>query len=276
MDLSGQTAIVTGAGRGLGRAFASALAGGGAQVVVTSRSESELRDVVRSIERLGGTATAIAGDVTDRAAVEALVAHVEAHLGPVDLLINNAGAIRALGSVADVDPDDWWRELEINLRGPELFMHALLPRMIQRGRGRVINVASAAGLNPIADHSAYGVSKTALIRLTEIAARETQAHGVRLFAIHPGTVRTPVLDDLVQTAEMAQRAPQLIQFFKNLYAQDRLEPISAAVALVLLLASGQADALTGCFISVRDDVPALIQQAANIQKEGRRRLGLRE
>jgi len=276
MDLSGQTAIVTGAGRGLGRAFASALAGAGAQVVVTSRSESELRDVVRSIELLGGTATAIAGDVTDRAAVEALVAHVEAHLGPVELLINNAGAIRALGSVADVDPDDWWRELEINLRGPELFMHALLPRMIQRGRGRVINVASAAGLNPIADHSAYVVSKTALIRLTEIAARETQAQGVRLFAIHPGTVRTPMLDDLVQSAEMAQRAPQLIQFFKDLYAQDRLEPISGAIDLVLLLASGQADALTGCFLSVRDDVPALIQQATTIQKEGRRRLGLRE
>ena len=110
-DLSGQTVIVTGAGRGLGRAFALALAGAGAHVVVTSRSEPELRAVVSAIEQAGGMATAIVADVTQRAAVEALVGQVEQHVGAIDLVVNNAGVARALGRVAEVDPDEWWREL---------------------------------------------------------------------------------------------------------------------------------------------------------------------
>ena len=148
--------------------------------------------------------------------------------------------------------------------------------MLSRRHGRIINVASVAGLIPIEEHSAYGVSKTALIRLTEIAALETRAQGLALFAIHPGTVPTPMLDHAVQSPEMAQRAPQLIKFFQGLYATGRLDPIEGAVSLVLLLASGQADALTGCFISVKDDVPALIRQAGEIQRDGRRKLRLRE
>ena len=147
VDLSGQVAIVTGAGRGLGRAFASALAGAGAHVVITSRSERELAEVVEAIQQPGGTATAFAVDVTDRGAGDGLVARIEAQIGPIDLLINNAGVARALGAIAEVDPDDWWREVEINLRGPQLYMHAVLPAMIQRRRGRIINVASGAGLN---------------------------------------------------------------------------------------------------------------------------------
>jgi|SRR5579859_6429354 len=274
MELSGQIAIVTGASRGIGRAYAIALAGAGAHVVVTARSEPDLSDVVKSIGQSGGAATAIVADVTDRAAVDGLVARVEQQVGPIDILINNAGAGSALGRMAEVDPDEWWREVEINLRGPHLYMRAVLPHMIRRHRGRIINIASYAGLSAPQNISAYSVSKTALIRLTEIAARETQPEGVTMFVIQPGDVHTQMWDNLMQRD--AQRAPNMVQNFQKLEANDRWTPIEDSVALVLLLASGQADDLTGCFLSVDDDIPALIQQADMIQKDGRRKLSFRE
>ena len=276
VDLSGQVAIVTGAGRGLGRAFAIALAGAGAHVVVTARSEPEVVDTGAEIRRLGGASTAIAADVTDCTAVAGLVAGIEQQVGPIDLLVNNAGVARALGAIAEVDPDDWWREVEINLRGPQLYMHAVLPAMIQRRRGRIINVASGAGLNVMENMSAYGVSKTALIRLSETAAVENQAHGLAIFVITPGTVLTPMVDYGMRSPEAGRRAPDVQAYFKHLYAKDKFGRVEDAAALVLLLASGQADALSGCYLSVKDDVPALIQQADAIQRDFTHRLRLRE
>jgi NAD(P)-dependent dehydrogenase (short-subunit alcohol dehydrogenase family) len=273
IDLSGQVAIVTGAGRGLGRAFAIALAGAGAHVVITSRSERELAEVVDAIQLAGGTASAIAADVTDRTAVAGLVAGIEQQVGPIDLLVNNAGVGRALGAIAELDPDEWWREVEINLRGPQLYMHAVLPAMIQRRRGRIINLASGAGLNGIESISAYGVSKTALIRLTETAALETQAHGLAVFVINPGTVFTPLVDYVMRSPE-GRRAPDVQAYIKDLYAKDTFDRIEDAAALVLLLASGRADALSGCFLSVRDDLPALLRDATAIQRDNRRKLRL--
>jgi NAD(P)-dependent dehydrogenase (short-subunit alcohol dehydrogenase family) len=275
MDLSGQTAIVTGAGRGLGRAFALALASAGAQLVLTARSEHELLDVADVIRQLGGAATAIAADVTDRKAVDGLVARVEQQVGPIDLLINNAGVFRALGLMTEVDPDEWWREVEINLRGPYLYMHAVLPHMVLRRRGRVINIASGAGLQSFETGSAYNAGKTALVRLTESAALETQSLGIAVFALNPGTFRSPMNDFVEQSPEIGRRAPRVQQVFKDLYAKELLTPIEEPVTLMLLLASGQADPLTGCFISVGDDIPAMVQQAELIQQDGRQKLRLR-
>jgi 3-oxoacyl-[acyl-carrier protein] reductase len=144
--LGGQVAIVTGGGRGLGRAYAIALAKAGAAVAVTARTASEIQAVQREIEQHGGRALAIAADVTDKNAVAQLVATVEHQLGPVDLLVNNAGVLRAIGRVTELDADDWWREVEINVRGPFLCSQAVLSGMITRQRGRIINVASVGGL----------------------------------------------------------------------------------------------------------------------------------
>src|SRR5215207_5784760 len=190
MPITSSVALITGGGRGLGRAFAIALAQHGFNVAVTGRTEAEIQTTAQAITEGGGRAIAIAGDVTDRPTVEQTIARTEAELGPIDLLINNAGMLQALGVVADVDADDWWREVEVNLRGPLLFAKAVLPGMIVRRRGRIINVASGAGLQAIATGSAYCVSKAALIRLSEAIALETSAYGIATFAIHPGTVRT--------------------------------------------------------------------------------------
>jgi NAD(P)-dependent dehydrogenase (short-subunit alcohol dehydrogenase family) len=165
--LKGRVALVTGGGRGLGRAFALALAAEGAAVAVTARTEGDLAETVRLVERQGGTAIAVPGDVTDAPAAEAVVRAVEARLGSVDVLVNNAGRFRSLGVMWEADPDDWWRDIEVNVRGPFLFIRAVVPGMVARGRGHVLNVSSGAGLGTPAGYSAYGISKTAVTRLSD-------------------------------------------------------------------------------------------------------------
>ncbi|MDQ2997561.1 MAG: SDR family oxidoreductase [Chloroflexota bacterium] len=269
MQIDSSVALITGGGRGLGQAFARALAEHGASVAIIGRTESEIRVTAQEIERAGGRAIAIPGDVTNRQAVERAVAITEAELGPIDLLVNNAGMLRAIGVVAQIDADDWWREIEVNLRGSFLYAKAVLTGMIARRRGRIINIASGAGLQAIAAGSAYCVSKAALIRLSENIALETGADGISTFAIHPGTVRTPMNAYLHDSDEVGRSAPELQQWFRQLYAEGSDTPIERPVKLVLTLASGRADALSGCFLDVNDDIDALVTQAEAIQREER-------
>ncbi len=189
---------------------------------------------------------------------------------------SSAGMLRALGRVGAIDAAAWWREVEINLRGPFLFTHAVLPGMIARRRGRIINIASRAGLQAIETGSAYCVSKAALIRLTENIALETGAYGIATFAIHPGTVRTPMTAYLHDSDEAGQSAPAVQQWFRQLYAEGRDTPIERSVELVLELASGRADALSGCYLEVGDDLDTLVAQAEAIKREGCLQLRLRK
>jgi NAD(P)-dependent dehydrogenase (short-subunit alcohol dehydrogenase family) len=270
-----QVVWVTGGGRGLGQASALALAQAGVQVVVTARSQSELAHTVELIRHAGGRALALPADVTDHRAVTGVVAAAESQLGPIDVLINSAGSFRALGNAAQVDPDEWWREVEINLRGPFVCAHAVLPGMIARQRGRIINVVSAAGLQAIETVSAYGVGKTALIRFSEALAAETRPYGITVLAGNPGTVRTPMSDHIVTSPEVQKRAPMVQQWFQQLYREGGDTPIKRAVEFMVALASGHADALSGCFLSVDDDLATLIAQAEAIRSEARLTLRLR-
>jgi NAD(P)-dependent dehydrogenase (short-subunit alcohol dehydrogenase family) len=266
-------ALVTGAGRGLGRAFAGALAEEGFRVALTARTEPEIGAAVAEIERAGGRAIAIAGDVTDRQAVEHAVARTEAELGPIDLLINNAGVLTG-GLVGTLDPDEWWQDIAINLRGPFLFANTIVRGMITRGRGRIINVASGAGTFGTETGSMYCVSKAALIRLSEIIALETTKHGIATFAIHPGTVRTPMNLRFIESDEMRRRSPDVAAWFDQLFAEGKDTPIEQAVRVVVALASGRYDALSGSFLTVEDDLDALLAEADEIVRTGRRRLKL--
>ena len=270
-----QTALITGGGRGLGRAIALGAAQAGAQVAVTARSVSELTETVELIQQAGGRALALPADVTDHHAVVEAVAAAESRLGPIDVLINGAGSFRALGNAAQVDPDEWWREVEINLRGPFLCAHAVLPGMMARRHGRIINIASAAGLQAIETVSAYGVSKTALIRLTEALAAETQPYGITVLAAHPGTVRTSMSDYVVTSPQVMERAPMVQQWFRQLFEEGQDTPIERAVEFVVALATGRADALSGCYLSVDDDLEGLVAQAETIHDEARLTLRLR-
>jgi NAD(P)-dependent dehydrogenase (short-subunit alcohol dehydrogenase family) len=274
MDIQGQTVLVTGGSRGLGRAFAQALAKAGMNVAITARSAPGLMETAKLIEEAGGQVLAVPADVTDPAAIDNVLRQTEQKWGAVDLLINNAGVAQALGAVGDVDANAWWRDIEINVRGPFLCTQAVLPRMIASGRGRIINVASGAGLNAIPGMSAYCLGKAALIRLTENIDVEFKQQGITAFAIHPGAVQTSMVVDFMESPHGQDLAPGLYAYFQELSRQKQFTPIESPVHLVLRLASGEADALSGCYIAVYDDLDELIRQAAPIQQEGRRRLRL--
>src|SRR5262249_43251371 len=133
----------------------------------------------------------------------------------VDLLVNNAGVGGPVGPLAEADPDAWWRCLEVNLRGPLLCSRAVLPGMLARRRGRLVNVASGAGPRAIPNLSAYVTGKAALIRLTENLAAEVKQYGVRVFAVQPGTVRTAMAEAVLNSAEARQRLPWFAEVFER-------------------------------------------------------------
>jgi len=270
-----QVALITGGSRGLGHAFAEALAKAGATVAIVARSESQLRNAAQTIEQAGGRVLSFTADATDRQTIEHVVAEIEQQLSHIDLLVNTAGVFRALGPIAEVDPDDWWREVEINVRGTFLCTRAVLPGMVARGRGRIINIASAAGLQALPTTSAYCLSKTAVIRLSESIALEYGDRGVCAFAMHPGTVRTPMTDYIVESDEVGRHAPWVQQWFQQLYREGGDTPIQRSVELLLYLASGKADALSGCFIDVDDDLDALLHQTELIERDDLYTLRLR-
>jgi len=259
--LDGQVALVTGAGRGIGRAIALALGDAGAAVAVCARSGDDVTGVAGEIAGRRGHALAIRCDVTGRQEVASMVAAVQETLGPVDLLVNNAGQLGPVGPLAAADPDQWWQALEVNLRGPLYCTRAVLPGMLARGRGRIVNVSSGAGLAAIPMLSAYVVSKTALYRLSENLAAETRGHGVMVFAIDPGLVRTAISESALSCGE-----PSIEQWFTDAFADQQDVPAESAATLVVHLASGAADVLSGRNIDMSRDVAQMVARAAEIEE----------
>ena len=260
IDLRGQVALVTGAGRGIGRAIACALAAAGAQVAVLSRSADQVAETVDLIRAGGGRAVALAGDVTDREAVGASVRDVLGRLGPIDLLVNNAGANAVFGPAWDVDPDAWWADVRVNLLGPFLCSAAVLPEMVARGRGRIVNIVSGTAGRPFPHNSAYASSKAALVRLTDCLAAETAPHGVSVFALGPGTIRSDMSLGL-------ERSDAGRRWLGDAIAALQFGSAEVPAAAVVLLASGQADELSGRWLDAADDIRAIAAQAADVRAQ---------
>lgn len=263
-ELRNQVTIVTGAGRGLGRAISVALAQAGAAVGVVARSEAQVAETAGAVKQAGGEPLAVIADVTDPSAVERAARQVEAALGPVDLLVNNAATPGPLGPMWEADADDWWHSFEVNLRGPFLCSRAVLPGMIGRRRGRIINLATSAATVAVAHMGAYVVAKTALIRFTENLAAELVNSGVSVFAIDPGTVRTAMSQHVLES----EAGKKWLPWFRKPFDQGRDVPPEKAAQLVVQLASGSADALSGRFLSVADDLPKLLEQSEEISHSG--------
>ena len=253
-DLATQVAIVTGASRGVGRAVAEALSAAGASVALAARSRRQLEEVATGLERVLVAPT----DVTDAAAVGALVEETERRLGPPTLLVSNAGAWRSAGPLWEADPAAWWEDVEVSLRGAFLCARAVLPGMLARGSGRVVNVSSYAANGPRPYASGYAAGKAAVLRLTDSLAAELGGTGVHAFAISPGFVRTELVGRVLRSPQGRRWLPELAE------RQDALEPERAG-RLVVDIASGRLDALAGRFLHVLDDVDDLAARAEEIR-----------
>jgi NAD(P)-dependent dehydrogenase (short-subunit alcohol dehydrogenase family) len=261
-ELQGRIAVVTGGGRGIGRAIAERLAAEGAAVAVVARSVGQLADTVLGIEHAGGEAFAAPADVTRREQVEEVLERVEEGLGPVSLLVNNAASLSVVGPTWEVDSDAWWRDVEVSLRGAFLCSRAVLRGMIRRGGGRIVNVTSLFGARPSPYTTGYACAKAAMFRLSEGLAEEGRPHGIRVFSISPGWVRTAMTNRLIHSEEGRKWLPEL----SGLPEQEWVGPERAA-ALVAFLASGAGDKLSGRYIYALDDVGEMVHRADEIRQD---------
>ncbi len=241
-ELDGQVALVTGGGRGIGANIARELVAAGARVAVAARSSDELEALALEIETYP-----VVADVSSRESVDAMVRAVESGLGPIDLLAANAGINAQEARAWEADPDEWWRVFEVNVLGVYLCCRAVIPGMLERGRGRIVITGSGAAYLPGSANSAYSASKAAVWRLGDVLARQLEGR-IPVFVISPGLVRTRM------TTWAGDDAP---------WTPPKLAP-----QLVRVLASGRADALSGRYIHAEhDDIEDLIARADEIREK---------
>jgi NAD(P)-dependent dehydrogenase (short-subunit alcohol dehydrogenase family) len=258
--LRNQVALVTGGGRGLGQTIALALSRAGADVAIIARSIEELERTKAMIEQTGPRTLAVAADVTDRGALEHAFGRITAELGPVDILVNNAGVSGPLGPIWENDLAEWWHCMEVNVKGAMLCTGAILPAMIERGSGRIVNVSSAAATSASAHQSAYITSKTALTRLTQAIAAEARNHGVPVFAICPGTARTQMTEGMMKSKWM--------KGLRKIFDDGRDVSPQRAAELVVWLATGQGDSLSGLCIDYHDNLRRMLSHERAIRRLG--------
>jgi NAD(P)-dependent dehydrogenase (short-subunit alcohol dehydrogenase family) len=226
--LEDQVALVTGGGRGIGRNIAVELAKAGMKVAVAARSTHEIQET--AVQARG---IAIQCDVSDRDSVDGMVERTEKELGPIDLLVSNAGISIEEGDAWTLDPDEWWRVFEVNVLGVYLCCRAVIPGMLERGGGRIVNVASGAAYLPGSSSTAYSASKAAVHRFSETLANQLRERGIPVFSISPGLVKTRMTEDFGDDAPWT--------------------PPELAPKLVRALASGRLDDLAGRYLHAEHD-----------------------
>ena len=256
-ELAGKVAVVTGAGRGIGAGIATELAQAGMRVAAAARTREQIEEVAREIRGI-----AVEVDVAQPTSVARMASEVQRELGPIDVLVNNAGMSGPTEArpIWEEDPADWWHVFEVNVFGAYLCCRAVLPQMVDRGHGRIINVGSGAAYLPARPGMiagiAYGPSKAALYRFGELLAGQLEDLGVFVFTISPGLVRTAM------TAGLSDDAPWT--------------PPELAPRLVRVLASGHADGLAGRYLHAEhDDVEDLIRRADEIRERDLNSIRLR-
>ena len=257
--LKGQVALVTGANRGIGKQISIDLAAAGANVMISARNIDSLMAVEQEIETLGGQCERVVLDVTDQPGVEAAVGEIVAKHGRIDLLVNNAGIGAGSENPWDLSVDEWWGVQEVNLKGPYICTQAVMRYMTKQRAGRIIDVGSMVATYPNASTSPYSASKAALFRWNSCLAEGAKKFGVSAFIISPGLVATD-MTDIPQFADVPA---------------DQWVPIEKSGELVVTLASGKADVLSGRFIHALDDLDALVAQADKIVAENLQTLSMR-
>jgi NAD(P)-dependent dehydrogenase (short-subunit alcohol dehydrogenase family) len=241
-SLSGKVIIVTGASRGIGAAAAMALAREGATVMLAARDAALAAEVADSIIEAGGLAHSTPCDVSDYAAVEWLVLETEGRFDRIDALINNAGVIEPIATIAESDPVEWARNIQINLIGAYNPIRAVLPRMLKAGGGTIVNVSSGAALRPLEGWSAYCAGKAGLAMLTQSVMLENTANNIRVFGFQGTTDTDMQVTIRASGINMVSKIPR-----------ENLTPVAHPAAAIAYLCTPAADDLNGQEFSLRDE-----------------------
>ena len=242
-ELNGKTAIVTGASQGIGAAAARAFAEQGANVILSARSKSKIDALAEELTSEGYSAKAVACDVSDYAQVRAVVDTAISTFGSVDVLVNNAGVIDPISRIADSDPDEWAKVIDINVKGVYNGIHAVLPQMEKQKSGVVINISSGAATSALEGWSHYCSSKAAALSLTRCTHREVAERGIRVVGLSPGTVATEM-----QVQIKASGINPVSQLDPNVH----IPPVWVAKAITWL-ATDDAKEFDGDDVSLRDE-----------------------
>lgn len=248
--LAGKIAIVTGAGRGLGRAIALAYGKAGASVAVADCREKDVGETLGMLKEIGAVAHSTLVDVSDWNSVQVCVNEVVDKLGGVHILVNNAGVQGPIGPLADNSIDQWISTINVNLIGVFYFCKAVLPFMKRQGYGKIINLSGGGATAARPNYSAYAVSKAGVVRLTETLAEEVKDSGIQVNAIAPGAMNTAMLFETIEAGDAAGK-----QAYEE--AQRQLQtggtPLEIPTLLAVFLASDESDGLTGRLISAPHD-----------------------
>lgn len=221
--LTEKTAFITGAGKGIGRATALALSNEGINVGLIARTEDDLVKLAAEIKSLRGRVAYAVADVSDLEQVEAAVEKLTAELGPADILINNAG-IGKYGPFLELDPQEWKRVIDVNLMGMYYVTRTVLPQMIKKNGGDIINISSSSGLRGTAGSSAYSASKFGVLGMTEALSQEVRKHNIRVFALTPSRVVTDMTAKEGETDQEKEKFMQPEDLAEYMVAQLKLHP----------------------------------------------------
>lgn len=255
MRLEGLAAIVTGAGRGIGKAIALAYAREGARLALAARSVDELEETADEARRLGAEALVVPTDVADRAQVDRMAARALEHYGAIDVLVNNAGHAGPLGMLHEANPDRWVNTIQVNLFGTYYCSRAVLPAMIDQDRGRIVNICAGGGISPYPLFSAYVAGKVGIMKIAEVMALELAGSNIRVNCVCPGGVATRMLEGNRDDADAAGLT-ELRDYISGVLAGKGDSPDLTA-ELTVFLASDDSETLTGRVFTSKDD-PAVI------------------
>jgi 3-oxoacyl-[acyl-carrier protein] reductase len=248
-ELQGKVALVTGGGRGIGRVIALTLAQTGCNVAVLARTQGEIELVAAEIQATGQRSFAIRSDLLDGKAIAHAFAAITKELGPIAILVNNAGGVEPLGSIQTVDPDVWAQAIDINLIAAFRWMRACLPMMLELGWGRIVNISTGAAAGTgMGNCGAYSTSKAGLEMLTRNSAAELQGTGVNVNAVRPGAVDTAI-QAYMRGLPIEQAGQQIHDRFNGLYEQGTLLEPSQPARLVVNLLRGES---TGEIVDIYD------------------------
>ena len=249
-QLENKTAVITGAGRGIGKRLAIAFAAEGARVGLVSRTLAQLNLAHMEIGHAGGASVLAPADVADYAQVEKSMDAVRKEFGPIDILVNAAGVQGPIGPTAEADPAAWAEAIQVNLLGTFYCCRAVLPEMIARRSGKIINISGGGANNSRPFFSGYAASKAGVVRFTETLADEVAEHNIQVNALAPGGTYTHMTDQVLAAGESA--GERALEEARNIRLTRGVPP-DKQIALALFLVSARSNHITGKLISVHDD-----------------------